>query len=64
METKAWLTTLANQQWLTKEWIEDNQIDELDRDPRQLGNIESPNGPERTRSIFDDIDADEQSETE
>ena len=55
---------IDNQQWLAREWVQENQIAEIDSDPRQLGTIESPNGPESTRSIFDDIDADEQSETE
>ena len=55
---------IGNEQWLVREWVEENQIDEIDRDPRQLGTIESPNGHESTRSIFDDIDSDEQSENE
>ena len=49
---------------LTYNWIAEEDIDELDRSPRQLGNIESTGGPESTRSIFDDIDANKQSETE
>ena len=44
---------------LTKEWIEDNEVQSLDRSPRQLGEIEATDSPESTRSIFDDIDADE-----
>ena len=55
---------IGDQKWLTKEWIKDNQIDRLDSSSRQLGNIESIDGPESTRSTFDDIDADEQSKTE
>ena len=55
---------IHHQIWLTEVWIEDHQIDRLDRSPRQLGNIEPPGGPESTRSIFDDIDEDEQSESE
>ena len=50
--------------WLTNEWIEENRIHRLDRSPRQLGNIESTDRPESTRSIFDDIDADEKPETD
>ncbi|MCY4090695.1 MAG: hypothetical protein OXF62_07745 [Caldilineaceae bacterium] len=49
---------------LTYQWIAENEIDELERSPRQLGSIESTYGPETTRSIFDDINADEQPETE
>ena len=55
---------IRDQIWLTEEWIKDNQIDRLDSDPRQLGNIATIDGPESTRSIFDDIDEDDQSETE
>ena len=49
--------------WSTNEWIEDNQLNRLDSSPRQLGNIESTSGSESTRSIFDDLDADEKKET-
>ena len=49
---------------LAEVWIEDNQIDKHDRSPRQLGNIEPLGGPQSSRSIFEDIDAGEQSETE
>ncbi len=49
---------------LTYQWIAENEMDRLDRTPRQLGNIESAVGPVSTRSIFDDIDAYEQSDSE
>ncbi len=46
--------------WQLSEWIEENTPQELERSPRQLGKIEAPENPQSTRSIFDDIDADEQ----
>ena len=42
---------IHNQIWLTEVWIEDHQIDRLDRSPRQLGNIEPPGGP-KAREAF------------
>lgn len=44
---------------LTKDWIYENQAHVLEEDTWELGNIESTTQPETTRSIFDDIDAEE-----
>ena len=49
---------------LTYQWIEENEISRIDRGSRELGHIEAIGRPESMRSIFDDIAADEQSETE
>ena len=49
---------------LTYQWIEENEISRTDREPRVRGHIEEIVGPDSKRSIFDDIDADVQSETE
>ena len=46
------------------EWIDENTPEEPERSPRQLGKVEAPVKPQSTRSIFDDIDADEDSESE
>jgi energy-coupling factor transporter ATP-binding protein EcfA2 len=46
---------------LTNEWIGENTPDEPDRSPRKLGKVEALEKPQTTRSIFDDIDADEDS---
>jgi len=45
----------------TNEWIGENTPDEPDRSPRKLGKVEALEKPQTTRSIFDDIDADESS---
>ena len=50
---------IDNEIWLTNEWIEENKNLVPQEDPRQLGNIESAARSKTTRSIFDDIDADE-----
>ena len=44
------------------EWVDENTVDELESNPRQLGEIHAPKQPQGTRSIFDDIDADEEQE--
>lgn len=44
---------------LTNEWIEENTIEDLQRSPRELGKVEASEIQHSTRSIFDDIDADE-----
>ena len=49
---------------LTDQWIEENEISRIDRGSRELGHIEAIGRPESMRSIFDDIAADVQSETE
>lgn len=43
----------------TNEWIDEHSQGELDISPRELGKVEAPEGPQNTRSIFDDIDANE-----
>jgi hypothetical protein len=43
------------------EWIGENTPDEPKRKPRKLGNVESAERLDGTRSIFDDIDEDEDS---
>lgn len=43
----------------TKEWIDEHTTEEPERRPRELGKVEAPEKPHSTRSIFDDIDADE-----
>jgi hypothetical protein len=44
----------------TNEWIEDQTPEEEpERSPRKLGTVEASDKPQSTRSIFDDIDADE-----
>jgi hypothetical protein len=43
----------------TSEWIEENTPDEPEIRPRELGEVEAPEKQQYTRSIFDDIDADE-----
>ncbi len=49
---------------LTCQWIQENEISRIDRGSRELGHVEAIGRPESMRSIFDDIDTDEQSETE
>jgi len=44
----------------TNEWIDEHTPEELERSPRELGKVEAPENPHSTRSIFDDIDADEE----
>jgi hypothetical protein len=46
----------------TMEWIDRSTPDEPERSPRQLGRVEVPEKPLGTRSIFDDIDAEEDSD--
>jgi hypothetical protein len=46
------------------EWIGANTPEEPERSPRKLGNVEAPARPESFRSIFDDIDADGDYETD
>ncbi|HTG36846.1 MAG TPA: hypothetical protein VLB76_28345 [Thermoanaerobaculia bacterium] len=48
----------------TSEWIDENMQDEPERTPRKLGQVESQEKPQSTRSIFDDIDANEDVGTE
>jgi energy-coupling factor transporter ATP-binding protein EcfA2 len=43
----------------TNEWIDENTSEEPERSSRELGKVEAPDKPRNTRSIFDDIDADE-----
>ncbi len=48
--------------WRSREWIEENTPQELGRPPRQLAKVDPPEKPQSARSIFDDIDADGDSE--
>ncbi|MBM4094557.1 MAG: hypothetical protein FJ276_34905 [Planctomycetes bacterium] len=48
----------------TSEWIDENTPEEPERAPRNLGNVEAQVKPQSTRSIFDDVDANEDVETE
>lgn len=48
----------------TMEWIAENMIEETEREKREFGNVERQNEPQSVRSIFDDVDADEDVETE
>jgi len=41
---------------LAYEWIAENEPEEPDRTPRILGNVQTPDKPQGTRSIFDDVD--------
>lgn len=43
----------------TNEWIDENTPEEPERSPRKLGKIETPAESRSARSIFDDIDANE-----
>jgi len=43
----------------TSEWIDENTPEEPERSPRKLGKVEAHEKPQSTRSIFDDIDANE-----
>jgi hypothetical protein len=47
---------------LANEWIGENTPDESEKSSRKLGKVEGPTKPHSSRSIFDDIDADEHSE--
>ena len=42
---------------LANEWIAENEPEEPDRKHRTLGQVETPDKSQSTRSIFDDIDA-------
>jgi hypothetical protein len=48
----------------TNEWIGEHTPEEPQRSPRRLGKVEAQEKPQSARSIFDDIDADEDSENE
>ena len=43
----------------TSEWIDENTPEEPERAPRNLGKVEVQEKPQSTRSIFDDVDANE-----
>jgi hypothetical protein len=45
---------------LTNEWIAEHQPDEPERSPRKLEDVEAQDKHQSARSIFDDIDADEE----
>ena len=44
---------------LARDWIDQYEAEWSDEELQQLGQIEATDGPESSRSIFDDIDADE-----
>jgi hypothetical protein len=46
------------------QWIAENTAEEPDREPRKLGRVEEPATPRGERSIFDDIDAERESDGE
>lgn len=48
----------------TREWIDENTSEEFGRDHRKFGKVETQDEPRSARSIFDDVDADEDEETE
>jgi hypothetical protein len=48
----------------TNEWIDENTSDEQERSPRSLGKVEASDKPQSSRSIFDDIDASNDSDYE
>jgi len=48
----------------TSEWISENTPEEPERSPRKLGKIRAPDESHSARSIFDDIDADEDVDSE
>jgi hypothetical protein len=43
------------------QWVGEHTPEEPERSPRKLGNVEAPAKPQSARSLFDDIDADENS---
>lgn len=45
-----------------QEWIDEHTSDEPKRSPRNLGNVQATDQPESVRSVFDDIDVDEDSD--
>jgi hypothetical protein len=48
----------------TRGWIADNIPEKTEKSPRKLGKVEASEKPQSTRSIFDDIDANEDLESE
>ena len=48
---------------IDNQWIGENTPEEPKRKPRKLGKVETADGPQSGRSIFDDIDADDAVET-
>jgi hypothetical protein len=48
----------------TNEWIDEHTAEEPEISPRELGKVEAADKPHNTRSIFDDIDADEDKDEE
>ena len=61
-EDQSALETINHQLWRTEDWIEDNQSESVDENPRQLEEVEATARPESGRSIFDDIDEDDKYE--
>jgi hypothetical protein len=43
----------------TSEWIDEHTSEESEISPRKLGKVEASEEPHNTRSIFDDIDTNE-----
>lgn len=48
---------IERETFLINEWIAEKTQDDLDREPRALGKVETSDQPLGSRSIFDDIDA-------
>lgn len=47
-----------------REWIDDNTPEEPERAPRKLEKVEAQGKPKSTRSIFDDVDVEEETKAE
>ena len=58
------LNLINRQKQLTSEWIDENTPTESERSPRKLGKIEAPAESHSARSIFDDIDANDDADSE
>jgi hypothetical protein len=50
-------TTIEREIRLANEWIAEATPEEQEKEPRTLGNFETPDKPRGSRSIFDDVDA-------
>ena len=52
------VTAIGRQMQQASEWVDENTVAEEDRGPRELERVAASSGPQGTRSIFDDVDAD------
>ena len=62
-DDEAAINLIDHQVQRTREWIDENTVEEPEISPRKLGEIETPAEPRSARSIFDDIDADEDADS-